>query len=82
VGLLPDRPIKIKVDVSSEPTELYMRGQWSKVEEVLEVWRDTGCWWEGEEEKIFYRVALSKGGMVEIYRYVVGGKWFVYRIYD
>lgn len=53
-----------------------------QVEKVLERWRDTGCWWEGESEKAFFRVLCQDGGIREIYCDLLSRQWFLYRIYD
>jgi len=52
------------------------------VEKVLERWRDTGCWWEGESEKAFFRVLCQDGDIREIYCDLLSRQWFLYRIYD
>lgn len=64
---------------------------------TAEVWKDTGRWWEGEGEKVFYRVEAAAGGapaghpagvppaggrLVELYFDRKAGKWFLYRVYD
>lgn len=52
------------------------------VEKVLESWNDTGCWWEGENEKIFYRLYCRGGGILEIFCDLASGNWYIYRVYD
>ncbi len=49
---------------------------------VVEVWKDTGCWWAGEGEKVFFRLETACGRLVELYRDLDAGKWFIYRVYD
>ncbi|KUG05366.1 hypothetical protein ASZ90_017198 [hydrocarbon metagenome] len=52
------------------------------VETILESWHDTGCWWEGESEKVFYRICCQDGGVREIFYDLSSREWFLYRIYD
>ncbi|MBS3977756.1 MAG: hypothetical protein KGZ75_13730 [Syntrophomonadaceae bacterium] len=49
---------------------------------VLEVWKDIGEWWNGEAEKIFYRVAAAGGSVFELYQDLGSKRWFLYKVYD
>ena len=52
---------------------------------VVDVWMESGLWWHGEGEKVFYRVERVEkrgGGTLVLYRDVKAGKWFLYRIFD
>ena len=52
---------------------------------VVDVWMESGLWWHGEGEKVFYRVERVEthgGGALVLYRDVGTGKWFLYRIFD
>jgi hypothetical protein len=48
---------------------------------VLERWRETGRWWEGEAPKLFFRVETT-GGLWEIYFDTARQTWHLYRVYD
>ncbi|GAW93883.1 hypothetical protein TherJR_1037 [Calderihabitans maritimus] len=52
------------------------------MQNILECWKETGCWWKGEKEKYFYRLLAGNNGLYEIYREENNQKWFLYRIYD
>jgi len=54
----------------------------TRVEQVLDCWRDTGCWWEGESEKLFYRLSLDSGAVVEVYWDLGTHTWMLYKVYD
>lgn len=74
---------ELKVDYDqSGPRKIRGRGLESTVNTVLEHWRDTGCWWEGESEKEFYRVLCEDGGIREIFNDLSSHRWFLYRVYD
>ncbi|WP_157109890.1 hypothetical protein [Thermanaeromonas toyohensis] len=49
--------------------------------EVLDRWKDTGEWWNGETPKLFVRF-LTDSGVWELYRDLPDGRWFFYRRYD
>lgn len=65
-----------------EPRLIRNGSQSLAVEQILEQWRDTGCWWEGESEKAFYRLVCRDGSVREIFCDLVSGQWYVYKIYD
>ncbi len=56
------------------------RGRNFRVEKILDVWKDTGEWWDGEEEKTFVRLLTTGGGTVELFHSDRG--WHVYKTYD
>lgn len=73
----------IKVQCREEmPVVVHCGGCLLVVEKVLECWRDTGCWWEGESEKVFYRLLCHDGSVREIFRDLGSGQWFLYKTYD
>jgi len=79
--LLMDRQIKVSYKNNSIK-RVHLDDKWIKINEILDVWRDIGCWWQGEKEKTFYRVQTFTGAVVEIYRIANDNKWFLYRVYD
>jgi hypothetical protein len=64
------------------PRAFSWHGRRHVVLEVLERWRDTGRWWEGEAPRLFFRLETAGGGLWEIYRDEAQGTWHLYRIYD
>jgi len=63
------------------PNWLIWDGRGTRVCELLNFWRETGYWWEGEHEKDFYRVQCDRR-QYDIYRDRVTGEWFLYRIHE
>lgn len=61
------RPIEVRFS-DGRPVGLRLNGHWCRVRRVLDLWRETGRWWEGEKEKQFLRV--EAGGIHVIYRAV------------
>ena len=81
VGLLMEE--RIEVYCSGDlPESIMMRGEHLQVAEILDVWRDVGRWWLGEREKTFYRLAVERGGVLEIYHPSDDDSWILYRVYD
>lgn len=64
------------------PRTLFRGGEVLPVARILDWWRDTGCWWEGEGEKLFFRLLTTTGGIYEIFREEETGKWYLYKEYD
>jgi hypothetical protein len=62
------------------PLVFRWRGRSFRIEKILDVWKDTGEWWDGEEEKTFVRVLTAGGGTLELFRR--GLRWHVYKAYD
>ena len=63
------------------PGQLSWDGRAKRVRRILNAWRETGYWWEGEHEKDFYRVECD-AGQYDIYRDRETGEWFLYRILE
>ncbi len=49
---------------------------------ILDRWYDTGCWWESEPPKLFYRLELENGMVLELFSDGAGQGWSLYKIYD
>lgn len=75
------RPLQVAT-VKTEPTKVLHDCHWIPIAEILECWMDTGRWWAGEHEKRFYRLQLVDGGVWEIFKDMVTGEWFVYKVHD
>jgi len=77
---LVDRPISVAAP-GGRPAAFTWRGRTLTVGAVLEVWADTGEWWRGEPEKIFYRLTAA-GGLYELYFEPSSAGWHLYKVYD
>jgi cell division septal protein FtsQ len=73
---------KIKVVGKDLPESFSWRGKTYTVRTVLETWKDTGRWWEGEPAKLFYRVETADNGLWEIYLDTAAQSWHLYKVYD
>ena len=80
---LIDDPLKeVEVDRAGRPRSFRWRGGLLRVARTAEVWKDVGCWWEGEGEKVFYRLETTDGRLLEVYLERPAGIWRLYRVYD
>lgn len=72
----------VEVDRAGHPRAFQRSGRRLKVAGTVEMWKDVGCWWEGEGEKTFYRLEMVDGCLLEIYLERQAGTWRLYRVYD
>lgn len=74
--------VPVQVDRRGHPLAFSWRRRRYRIARILEVWRDTGTWWDAEGEKEFFRVELAGGGVAELFRDRDGGPWHLYRMWD
>jgi len=75
-------PISVLCNKWQKPVEVKQEKDWVEIAEILECWHDTGCWWHGESEKVFYRICCRDAAIKEIFQDRRSGEWFLYKIYD
>lgn len=73
--------VKVRLNASQVPVSFCWNNRWFPVEAVLDCWEDTGCWWKGELEKTFFRIASGKQ-IFELYYEKNSSNWHLYGIYD
>lgn len=76
-----EHPIHVRLK-GGQPAGFTWRNNFYAIKQVLDCWKDAGCWWEGENTKIFYRVIAVQGSIFEIYLDTRQDAWFIYKIYD
>lgn len=76
------RTIKVGCTREGTPGQIYIHNVYWTVEQILDRWADTGCWWESESEKIFYRLCCNKGKVYEVFQDLSSREWFLYKSYD
>lgn len=79
---LVDQPVVVQPGDGpfGAPRRFRWQGQRYEIRELLDVWTDTGAWWDGEREAVFFRVVTAGGTVFELMR--GDGGWRLYRIYD
>lgn len=78
---LVDAPITATTHPDGTPVSFLYRRQTYRVTEIMDSWRYTGRWWEGEGTWVFWRV-LASGGEFEVLYDEANDEWRLYRIYD
>jgi len=76
------KPLEVWCGPGRAPREINLENSRAEVKQILDCWCDTGCWWEGESEKRFYRVYCQEDRIYEIFQDQKSGQWFLYKIYD
>lgn len=70
-------PVKLELDDVGRPLTLHLSGRRIAVESVVEMWRIDDEWWrEKPVSRLYWRVVLEEGRIVDVYRDLAGGKWF------
>jgi len=76
-----DKPVKVVTRRLKIPHSFDYRGK-QQVKKVIDFWVEAGEWWEGNLERVVYRVRTTGGGMFELYRNKDEEYWFLYKVYD
>lgn len=78
-----DQPIEVRGALGpfAAPVSFRWRERDHTVRSVLDIWTDTGAWWDGEGEVRFFRVVGGEGRVFELVR-DAHGNWRIYRVYD
>jgi hypothetical protein len=63
---LVDRPVVVVRGADGSPKGLVLGRRRLAVAARLERWRESGEWWEGEEEREVERLLLADGAVVEV----------------
>lgn len=71
------RVAKVEAAESGEPAALHVSGYRIGIESVIEAWRIDDEWWrERPVSRMYYRVALEDGRVVDLYRALKSGRWY------
>jgi hypothetical protein len=81
--LWPDgRLIAVVADVRGEPRQFTWQAREHQVSEIPRRWRLDEAWWRGRIWRAYYTVITNTGLLAVIYHDLVGGRWYLQRIYD
>ena len=71
------RTAEVEATEAGEPTALHVSGRRIVAESVLERWRIDDEWWRGRPiSRMYYRVILEDGRLVDLYRALLSGRWY------
>lgn len=74
-----DQPVLVIAE-QGKPKRFFWFKKWVNVKNIMDVWKEIGCWWEGDFEKLCFRVLSVDGGMYEVY--AKEKEWSLYKVYD
>ena len=73
-------PVDVEEDASQGPSAVTIRGRRLKIAAIDDVWEIADEWWRPEPiARRYYRAATEDGGIVTIFRDLVGGTWYQQR---
>ncbi|MGI6548105.1 MAG: DUF6504 family protein [Bacillota bacterium] len=79
---LVQKQITVLTETGANPRSFRWHDRWHHIATVYESWRETGRWWCGEGERVFYRAETVAGGIYELYYDTGRCQWYLYRVYD
>lgn len=59
--------VKVEVSASGAPRAFAWRGYTYGPLTLIESWRESGCWWDGEPQRHVFRVTDACGGVFELH---------------
>lgn len=81
--LWPDGlPISVDTDALGVPRCFEWLGQTHRVEIVANRWRVDEDWWRKRIWREYFKLATDSGLLVVVFRDLVGGGWYLQRLYD
>lgn len=81
--LWPDgQPITVETDGLGAPRRFIWLGQTHTVEILANRWRVDEDWWRGRIWREYFKLATDTGLLVVVFRDLVGGGWYLQRLYD
>lgn len=76
------RSIFVKTDEKGEPIFMDLNGRKERIVWKGRRWRVRKGWWEKEIFREYFQVETEKGILCEIYHDLIGGRWYIERLYD
>jgi hypothetical protein len=74
-----NRPRRITVDTDEEggPSAVQLSNRLIAIESVVEKWRIDDEWWRDKPiARVYWRVVMEDGRVVDVYRDLTTGKWW------
>lgn len=60
--------ITVETRGDGQPAEFVWRGRLYRVAGLIEHWKESGSWWDGEAERDVFRVVDASGRIFELHR--------------
>lgn len=79
VSLNVPRAAEVETQADGAPRAVTVRGRRVTVTDVLDTWRIDDEWWRMEISRLYYRVGLTDGHALTLFRDLVSGDWYEQR---
>lgn len=73
--------IGVMAEADGRPHVLFIDGRRDRVREISNRWRVQEDWWRREVLREYYRLITASGKLCLIFRDLIGGGWYLERIY-
>ncbi|MDO8616869.1 MAG: hypothetical protein Q7T33_14225 [Dehalococcoidia bacterium] len=69
--------MRVEADPDGRPAAVHLSGRRCAVEATLETWRIDDEWWRQRPiSRLYWRLLLEDGRVVDVYRGLASGRWF------
>jgi hypothetical protein len=75
-------PITVEMDALAAPTRFSWQGTTHTVEQITKRWRVDQSWWRRRVCREYFLLRTESGLLVILYRDLLGGEWYLQRLYD
>lgn len=75
-------PIRVEADAWLTPHRFEWQAESHRVQHVAKRWRVDTAWWQGRIWREYFKLVTTDGLLVILYRDLLGGGWFLQRVYD
>ena len=79
---LRGQPISVKADALGTPLRFQWRSSLHIVQSIAKRWRVDEEWWRGRVWREYFKLSTNSGMLVIIFHDLIGGEWFLQRLYD
>ena len=74
--------IQVEHDEADLPIEFMWNAQRHVVEGIADQWRIDEDWWQQRLWRDYFKITTTSGYLLLIYHDLVGGNWYLQRVYD
>ncbi len=80
--LFVNHRLPVRLNGAGQPLTFYYREAWHPVERVVKTWRIATGWWAEPTERDYFQLITEDGMLVVVYLDLLGGEWYLSRLYD
>ena len=75
-------PIEVMDDKEIFPQRLLWQGQTHTITEITRRWRIKSDWWDEPIWRDYFKLTTDTGLLLIIFHDLLGGQWYLQRLYD